>query len=60
MLMDAFFAVAVTRRKRRAHFHEFMAANNAELMQEIKTKKILDDDLTERLRKAIDSFKVIA
>jgi cell division protein ZapE len=25
MLMDAFFAVAVTRRKRRAHFHEFMA-----------------------------------
>ena len=25
MLMDAFFAVAVNRRKRRAHFHEFMA-----------------------------------
>lgn len=25
MLMDAFFSVAVTRRKRRAHFHEFMA-----------------------------------
>jgi cell division protein ZapE len=25
MLMDAFVAVAVTRRKRRAHFHEFMA-----------------------------------
>jgi len=25
MLMDAFFAVAVTREKRRAHFHEFMA-----------------------------------
>ena len=25
MLMDTFFSVAVTRRKRRAHFHEFMA-----------------------------------
>jgi cell division protein ZapE len=25
MLMDAFYAVAVTRQKRRAHFHEFMA-----------------------------------
>lgn len=25
MLMDAFFAIAATRRKRRAHFHEFMA-----------------------------------
>ncbi len=25
MLMDAFFAAAVVRRKRRMHFHEFMA-----------------------------------
>ena len=38
-------------------FHAFLAANHADLMREIKDKKILDDDLTERLRQAIAAFK---
>ena len=40
-------------------FHEFMTANHADLMREIHNKKILDDDITERLRQAIDAFKAI-
>jgi F-type H+-transporting ATPase subunit alpha len=40
-------------------FHEFMTANHADLMREIQSKKILDADITERLRQAIDAFKAI-
>ena len=38
-------------------FHAFLATNHADLLREIKDKKILDDDLTERLRQAIAAFK---
>jgi F-type H+-transporting ATPase subunit alpha len=41
-------------------FHEFMAANKADLLQDVRDKKVLDDDLTERLRQAIEAFKAIA
>jgi F-type H+-transporting ATPase subunit alpha len=40
-------------------FHDFMASNKADLLQDIRTKKVLDDDITERLRQAIDAFKAI-
>jgi F-type H+-transporting ATPase subunit alpha len=43
-----------------ADFHEFLSAKHSELMSHIRTKKKLDDDLTERLRKAIEEFKAIA
>ncbi len=39
------------------NYHAFLAASHTDLMQEIKAKKILDDDLTERLRQAIAAFK---
>jgi len=40
-------------------FHEFMAANHAAIAEEIRTKKVLSDDLTGRLRKAIEGFKAL-
>jgi len=40
-------------------FHEFMVSNKADLLQDILSKKVLDDDITERLRQAIDAFKAI-
>jgi len=42
-----------------AGFHEYMAANHAELAQEIRTKRALSDDLTARLRKAIETYKAL-
>jgi hypothetical protein len=36
-----------------------MAANHAELAQEIRTKRALSDDLTARLRKAIETYKAL-
>jgi len=38
-------------------FHEFLDAKHADLLNEIADKKTLDDDLTERLKAAIDQFK---
>ncbi len=40
-------------------FHLFMAANHAGIAEEIRTKKVLSDDLTGRLRKAIEGFKAL-
>ena len=47
MLMDLFFAASAVRRKRRAHFHEFMADVHERLnavRQEMKAGRIADDD----------------
>jgi F-type H+-transporting ATPase subunit alpha len=40
-------------------FHEFIAAQHAGLVEEIRTKKALSDDLTARLRKAIEQYKAM-
>jgi F-type H+-transporting ATPase subunit alpha len=40
-------------------FHEFIAAQHATLAEEIRTKKALSDDLTARLRKAIEQYKAM-
>ena len=40
-------------------FHEYMAANHADLAEEIRTKRALSDDLTARLRKAIETYKAL-
>ena len=40
-------------------FHQYMAASHADLATEIRTKKVLSDDLTGRLRKAIEAFKAL-
>jgi hypothetical protein len=36
-----------------------MAATQPEVATEIRSKKVLSDDLTARLRKAIESFKAL-
>jgi len=38
---------------------EFMAAQHAGLVDEIRTRKALSDDLSARLRKAIDEYKAL-
>jgi F-type H+-transporting ATPase subunit alpha len=40
-------------------FHEFIAAQHAGIAEEIRTKKALSDDLTARLRKAIEQYKAM-
>ncbi len=40
-------------------FHEFIAAQHAALADEIRTKRALSDDLTARLRKAIEQYKAM-
>ena len=40
-------------------FHEFIAAQHAGLAEEIRIKKALSDDLTARLRKAIEQYKAM-
>ncbi len=40
-------------------FHEFMDATHAELLQEIRQKKALGDDLVEQLKGAIDAFRTL-
>src|SRR5215467_3778044 len=40
-------------------FHEFIAAQHASLVEEIRTKKALSDDVTARLRKAIEQYKAM-
>jgi len=42
-----------------AAFHEYMAGNHAAIAEEIRTRKVLSDDLTGRLRKAIEGFKAL-
>jgi cell division protein ZapE len=47
MLMDLFFAASTVKRKRRAHFHEFMADVHERVhgyRQKIKASEITDDD----------------
>ena len=40
-------------------FHEYMAASHADIAEEIRAKKVLSDDLTVRLRKAIETYKAL-
>ena len=40
-------------------FHEYMAANHADLAEEIRTKRALSDDLTARLHKAIGAYRAL-
>jgi hypothetical protein len=40
-------------------FHLFMAASHPEIAEEIRSKKVLSDDLTARLRKAIETYKAL-
>jgi F-type H+-transporting ATPase subunit alpha len=40
-------------------FHEFMAANHADVSAELRERKVLTDDLTARLRKAIEAYKAL-
>src|ERR1044071_7257517 len=47
MLMDLFFAASTVKRKRRAHFHEFMADMHERVhayRQKIKSGEVADDD----------------
>ena len=41
-------------------FLDFMVAQHPELGQEIRTRKVLADELAARLRAAIDEYKKIA
>jgi len=41
-------------------FRDFMAAQHRDLGEEIRTRKVLGDDLSARLRAAIDAYKQIA
>jgi F-type H+-transporting ATPase subunit alpha len=38
---------------------EFMAAQHPQIAEEIRTKKALSDDLSGRLRKAIEEYKAL-
>ncbi len=38
-------------------FLEYLEASHAAVLSDIRTKKALDDDLTKRLKAAIDAFK---
>jgi F-type H+-transporting ATPase subunit alpha len=38
-------------------FHEFMAAQHSEIDEELRTRKALSEDLTARLRRAIEEYK---
>jgi F-type H+-transporting ATPase subunit alpha len=38
---------------------EFMAAQHRDMMDEIRTRKALSDDLSARLRKAIEEYKAL-
>ena len=40
-------------------FHDYMAAQHPAIGEEIRTKRALSDDLTARLRQAIDQFKAM-
>jgi F-type H+-transporting ATPase subunit alpha len=40
-------------------FHEFMAAQHREIGEELRTRKTLSEDLTARLRRAIEEYKAI-
>jgi F-type H+-transporting ATPase subunit alpha len=40
-------------------FHEFMGSAHQEIGEEIRTKKALSDDLTARLRRAIEDYKAL-
>ncbi len=40
-------------------FHEFMAAQHPEIGEEIRTRKALTDDLTARLRQAIEEYRLL-
>ena len=40
-------------------FHEHMAAEHADLTAEIRSKRAISDDLAARLRKAIETYKVL-
>jgi len=40
-------------------FHEFMAAQHREIGEELRTRKALSEDLTARLRRAIEEYKAI-
>jgi F-type H+-transporting ATPase subunit alpha len=40
-------------------FHEFMAAQHPEIVEEIRTKKALSDDLIARLRHTIEEYKAL-
>jgi F-type H+-transporting ATPase subunit alpha len=40
-------------------FHEFMAAQYREIGEELRTRKTLSEDLTARLRRAIEEYKAI-
>ena len=42
-----------------AAFHEYMTATHPDIAAEIRSKKVLSDDLTARLRKAIESYKAL-
>jgi F-type H+-transporting ATPase subunit alpha len=41
-------------------FHEYMAAQQKAIGDEIRTKKALSDDLAGRLKKAIEEYKILA
>ena len=40
-------------------FHEYMAAEHADVAAEIRTKRAISDDLAARLRKAIETYKAL-
>ncbi len=48
-----------TIRESAKRFHEFMDAQHPEIGEEIRTKKALSDELTARLKKAIEEFKAL-
>ena len=41
-------------------FRDFMAAEHPEIAEEIRTRKVLNDELSARLRSAIEAYKLLA
>jgi F-type H+-transporting ATPase subunit alpha len=40
-------------------FHEFMAAQHPQIGEEVRTRRVLSDDLTARIRAAIEEFRAL-
>ena len=56
MLMDLFFETVDLEKKRRGHFHAFMAEKHAGVLHAIAESGKLEDDTVEGLRHALEQY----
>ena len=40
-------------------FHQYLASSHAGILEEVRTRKAMSDDLAARLRKAIETYKAL-